>query len=89
MNRKPRAQSLCVKTLNDLESIINNHEISKATTEQLMSQDSESRARAAIELLTRPDPKLIETIVDHVRNWKLIELENGYFFIWVKINLVS
>ena len=81
MNRKPRAQSLCVKTLNDLESIINNHEISKATTEQLLSQDSESRARAAIELLTRPDPKLIETIVDHVRNWKLIELENGYFFI--------
>lgn len=43
------------------------YEVSRSTLEQLISKDTEERARAAIELLTRHEPKLIEQIVDHVR----------------------
>ena len=46
---------------------MNEYEVSRTTLDQLVSKNTEDRARAAIELLTRPEPKLIEHIVEHVR----------------------
>lgn len=67
MFRKRKSRNWSVRSLAELNSLIEEEQVGTSTVENLLSKDPEARAKAAVDLLTRQnDSSLIDLIQDYV-----------------------
>ena len=70
--RKRKSRNWSVRSLAELNSLIEEEQVRTSTVENLLSKDPEARAKAAIDLLTRQnDSSLVDLIQDYVSSWFL------------------
>ena len=67
MFRKRKSRNWSVRSLAELNSLIEEEQVGTSTVENLLSKDPEARAKAAVDLLTRQnDSSLVDLIQDYV-----------------------
>ena len=65
--RKRKSRNWSVRSLAELNSLIEEEQVRTSTVENLLSKDPEARAKAAVDLLTRQnDSSLVDLIQDYV-----------------------
>ena len=70
--RKRKSRNWSVRSLAELNSLIEEEQVRTSTVENLLSKDPEARAKAAVDLLTRQnDSSLVDLIQDYVSSWFL------------------
>lgn len=64
--RKRKSRNWSVRSLAELNSLIEEEQVRTSTVENLLSKDPEARAKAAVDLLTRQnDSSLVDLIQDY------------------------